>query len=138
MPQQLMKKLKMIPLNPFFTLGSGWDQPHRDNLGGLVGLAEPNAEIIIVNPDDEIKSVSLKLVVEPISGTNHVTIQTTNEILFEIILFGQNSILVENIDLLPGENIILIKSSEFTILPASSEAEFERKISLIVDSITLV
>ena len=72
---------------------------------------------------------------EPISESNHILIQS-DEILFEGDLVGQNLIVLESIDLSPGENIIFIKSSEFTILEASSEAEFERKISLIVDSIT--
>ena len=122
-------------IEPFITLGSGWDQIHLDNLGSLVRLTEPDSQIILINPNDEIESVSLEILMEPISESNHVLIES-DEILFEADLVGQKLIVLENIDLLPGENIIFIKSSEFTILPPSSEAEFERKISLIVDSIT--
>jgi len=125
---------------PFILLGDGWDDTvFTDERGSLVRLATLHSEIIIINPSSETQNLSLQILLSSTLPSNQVSVSFSNEILLEKALSEQpTDILIENLAVSPGKNIISLDASEFKVLPPLSNIENEREMSIVVDSISFV
>ena len=125
---------------PFILLGDGWDDTvSTDEHGSLVRLATLHSEIIIINPSSETQNLTLQILLSSTLPSNQISISFSNEILLERTLSEQPSdILIENLTVFPGKNIVSLDASEFKILPPLSNIENEREMSIVVDSISFV
>lgn len=125
---------------PFILLGEGWDDTvFTDERGSLVRLATQHSEIIIINPSSEIQNLSLQILLSSTVPLNHVSVSFNNELILEKALSEQPvEILIENMAVSPGKNIISLDASEFKTLPPLSNIENEREMSIVVDSISFV
>jgi hypothetical protein len=125
---------------PFILLGNGWDNTvFSDERGALVRLAGMHSEIVIINPSNKTQNLSLQILLSSTIPSNHISSSFNNEILVEKTLSEQPiDILIENLAISPGKNIISLDASEFKTLPPLSNIENEREMSIVVDSISFV
>ena len=125
---------------PFILLGNGWDDTvFTDARGSLVRLATLHSEIIIINPSTETQNLNLQILLSSTIPSNQISVSFNNEILLEKTLSEQpTDILIENLTMYPGKNIVSMDASEFKVLPPLSNIENEREMSIVVDSISLV
>jgi len=125
---------------PFILLGNGWDDTvFTDARGSLVRLATLHSEIIIINPSTETQNLNLQILLSSTIPSNQISVSFNNEILLEKTLSEQpTDILIENLTVSPGKNIVLLDASEFKLLPPLSNIENEREMSIVVDSISFV
>ncbi|MGQ0376229.1 MAG: hypothetical protein ACT4OW_01830 [Nitrososphaerota archaeon] len=125
---------------PFILLGDGWDDTvFSDKQGSLVRLATSHSEIIIINPSSETQNLSLQILLSSTIPSNQISVSFSNKILLEKTLSEQpTDILIENLVISTGKNIISLDASEFKVLPPLSNIENEREMSIVVDSISFV
>jgi hypothetical protein len=125
---------------PFILLGDGWDDTvFSDERGALVRLAGSHYEIIIINPSNETQNLSLQILLSSTMPSNNILASFNNEILVEKTISEQpTDILIENLAISTGKNIISLTASEFKTLPPLSNIEKEREMSVVVDSISFV
>jgi hypothetical protein len=98
-----------------------------------------HSEIVIINPSNKTQNLSLQILLSSTIPSNHISSSFNNEILVEKTLSEQPiDILIENLAISPGKNIISLDASEFKTLPPLSNIENEREMSIVVDSISFV
>ena len=102
-------------------------------------LAGSHYEIIIINPSNETQNLSLQILLSSTMPSNNILASFNNEILVEKTISEQpTDILIENLAISTGKNIISLTASEFKTLPPLSNIEKEREMSVVVDSISFV
>ena len=91
-----------------------------------------NFEILIINPTDSERIVTLNLVLGSAENEKLLTVSMNNEILVETnITDTWTKMVIENLKLKPGTNVITFDTDEFTLSESKSD------MSLLVKSISI-
>jgi len=135
----LYKASKSLSTKPFVMLGQGWDIP-IENDNRWTRYTEPNAEILIVNPTNDIITKNMKLKLRGIFDSQEIIIKV-NEKSNTIMITNNAELTIElsNIQLQPGENLVEISSNEYQTYVTKPEngMEEEYNFSTIVSYISL-
>ena len=128
-----------VSSEPFVLLGGGWDILVEDN-NKLIRYAEPNAEILIVNPTQDIIIKDMELKLRGIIDSQQIMF-SINEKSDTITATNNSELIIElsNIELKPGTNLLEILSNEhetYFTNPEYGHGE-EYQFSFIVSSIVL-
>jgi len=125
-----------IPKNnsgkPFLLLGEGW-YPFSSG----VRVAEPNFEIIIINPTNDYIINTLNLEIRSFEQEKNAKIVIDDKIITNTIIKNElQRITIEDIELKPGRNTIIFDTNEYEIW---TEPIFntEHKASFVTESIIL-
>ena len=113
----------------FLLLGSGWHVfESEENLRATM----ENFEILIINPIDSERNVTLNLVLGSAENEKLLTVSMNNEILVETNVTDiWTKMVIENLKLKPGTNVITFDTDEFTLSESKSD------MSLLVRSISI-
>ena len=113
----------------FLLLGSGWHVfESEENLRATM----ENFEILIINPIDSERNVTLNLVLGSAENEKLLTVSMNNEILVETNITNTwTKMMIENLKLKPGTNVITFDTDEFTLSESKSD------MSLLVKSISI-
>ena len=111
-------------------LGSGWHVfLPEENVRATV----ENSEILIINPTNSEMYVTLNLVLFSEENEKTVTIYNNNKKLIEHnVPNAWTNIVIKNLMLEPGTNVITLDTDEFTPTKSTSE------VSLVVQSISII
>jgi len=116
----------------FLLLGDGW-YPFSSE----VRITEPNFEVIIINPSDDYVTNTLNLQIRSFEQENDARIMVNEKLITEVLIENEfQSILLEDIELRPGKNMITFDTDEYEIW-IEPTFDIEYKVSFVVKSIIL-
>jgi len=117
---------------PFLLLGSGW-YPFSSG----TRVTSPNFEIIIINPSNDYITNTLNLEISSFKQPKNSRIMLDEKIITDISIGSEfENILLENIKLKPGRNIVIFDTDEYeTWIEPTFNTEY--RASFVVKSIIL-
>ena len=118
--------------NPFLLLGSGW-YPFSSG----TRVTSPNFEIIIINPSNDYITNTLNLEISSFKQAKNSRIMLDEKIITDVLIGSEfENILLENIELKPGKNVIILNSDQYeTWIEPTFNIEY--KASFVVKSVIL-
>ena len=113
----------------FLLLGSGW---HVFESEKNLRATMENFEVLIINPTDSERNVTLNLVLGSAKNEKLLTVSMNNERLVETSITNTwINMVIESLKLKPGTNVITFDTDEFTLSESKSDT------SLLVKSISI-